>query len=146
MGCDVLVAERHNDQRIRAGQTGSRSDDPDLVPARLVLFSLDLGLRPGEAPRLNTQDIDLSNRLRPTVDVRYEHRRRRAKRARIIQQLGKQAGIRRSVRSSMRRWILAPSPWRRNAPHNTVEERMGPSDANWLDVREVVANLVEQLV
>jgi len=58
----------------------TRVENPDRVPSLLALFFLDLGLRAGEVVRLTTQDIDLSNRLRPVVHVCYSHRRHRAKR------------------------------------------------------------------
>jgi integrase len=49
----------------------------------LTLF-LDLGLRLGEVRRLKMTNIDTSNRLRPVVHVRYDRRRHRAKRRRLV--------------------------------------------------------------
>ena len=71
---EVLYDSEADTFRATVAQMATRAEDPDRVPALLAHFFLDQGLRAGEVVRLTTQDIDLSNPLRPVVHIRYAHR------------------------------------------------------------------------
>ncbi len=70
--------------RRTAAEMATRTEEPDAMPALLLSLLLDLGLRLGEVERLEIEDLDLSNPLRPVVHVRYEERRHRAKQRSLV--------------------------------------------------------------
>jgi hypothetical protein len=43
---------------------------------------------------------------------------------RIIEELGKQAGIQRSANPSIPGWTFAVNQWRGHAPHNTLQKSL----------------------
>jgi integrase/recombinase XerD len=65
--------------REAASEIANQDENPDPLPALLLTLFLDLGLRLGEAVTLAIADVDLSERERPVVHVRYEERRHRNK-------------------------------------------------------------------
>ncbi len=96
VACDIypakasspLPAVLHRGQvdaiRRTVAELAARPDEPDVLPALLVLLLLDLGLRIGEVERLHPDDVDLSDRLQPIVYVRYSEKRHRAKQRALI--------------------------------------------------------------
>lgn len=81
-----VVLHQAQAERIRriVAEKAARLDEPDVRPALLVTLLLDMGLRLGEVQRLNFDDIDVSNPLRPVVHVRYSEQRHRAKQRALL--------------------------------------------------------------
>lgn len=177
----VLYDAEADALRRTAAQMATRTEDPDPTPALLVLLFLDVGLRLGEVTRLKIQDVDLSNRLRPVVHVRYQNGRHRAKRRKLIAppdltpllqtyvdqraddsaqllpwsgrhirnmvtELGRDAGLHRSVNPSSLRWTFALGQWKAGVPDTTLQGRLGLSEQGWLDVKQVLEDLARQPV
>jgi site-specific recombinase XerD len=76
---DVLYQAESEDLHRLAANKATRAEDPDPLPALLLILFLDMGLRLGEATALEVSDVDVSNPLRPVVHVRYPQKRHRAK-------------------------------------------------------------------
>ena len=70
--------------RRAASQALTQDGTMDTLPALLLSLILDAGLRLGEVERLGIDDVDLSDPLRPAIRIRYEERRHRAKRRRVV--------------------------------------------------------------
>lgn len=79
----VLFDEDVTALRQTASRIATCTEKPDPLPALLLTFFLDMGLRLGEVARLKRTDIDCSDRLRPVVHVRYDDARHRAKRRKL---------------------------------------------------------------
>ena len=81
-----VVLHQAQAERIRriVAEKAARLDEPDVRPALLITLLLDLGLRLGEVQRLNFDDVDVSNPLRPVVHVRYSEQRHQAKRRTLL--------------------------------------------------------------
>lgn len=80
----TLFAGQVDALRRAASQALTQDGTMDTLPALLLSLILDAGLRLGEVERLGIDDVDLSDPLRPAIRIRYEDRRHRAKRRRVV--------------------------------------------------------------